>query len=158
MHYDITVNASSLLLHDFAARLAFAPSPLPASGESWGTPLRAAHPLESLLVIMAFFPATSGAPRGGELPPVAYSLYTPTRLGHSPKGAFDRAYHNMTAKAESKTYFGLDKKTGPFTWLAFKPPYLDPRSPAMAAPSAAFGPSVASFRDQNNDFMAFLIS
>lgn len=158
MYYNFKVNASSPHLQDFAACRALAPAPVSAFRKSWGMPLRTGILPEDLLVIMAFSPAAAGPPGGGELLPVAYSFNTPTRLGHSPKGVFDRAYHNMTAKAESKTYFGLDKKSGPATRLAPKPPYLHSRSPVMTVRSAIFEPSGAIPRNQINDNKALLIS
>jgi hypothetical protein len=155
MHYDFQVNVSNPLLRDFAACPALSLPPMSAGGKSWGIPLGTGLPLEYLRVIVAFSPAAS---RGGELPPVAYSFQARTRLGHSPKGAFDRAYHNMTGKAQGKTYLRLDKKSGPPTPLAPNPFPLAFRSPASTATSAVRRPSVAILRDQNNDFKAFLIS
>ena len=52
--------------------------------------------------------------QGCAFPAVAYSSGIQSRLGYSPNGGFDAAYHTTTGKSRSKTNNGLDKKSRPF--------------------------------------------
>lgn len=60
---------------------------------------------------------------GRACPAVAYSSGIQSRLGYSPNGVFDAAYHTTTGKSRSKTNNSLDKKNRGF----------------LAAPSASPG-------------------
>ena len=64
--------------------------------------------------------------QGCAFPAVAYSSGIQSRLGYSPNGAFERAYHTTTGESRSKTINGLDKKSRPF---AAAPPSAPLRLP-----------------------------
>ena len=61
--------------------------------------------------------------QGCAFPAVAYSSGIQSRLGYSPDGVFDAAYHTTTGKSRSKTNNGLDKKTRLFR---YPPPSASP--------------------------------
>ena len=97
------------------------PSTRPASAPStppprWGCP---GAPVWTCLfpgnspLPLAFPGRASRPPRSRAFPPVAYFFRAQSRLGYSPNGAFDRAYHTTTGKGGGKTNNGLDKKSGP---------------------------------------------
>jgi len=75
---------------------------------------------------------------GRAFPAMAYSSGAQSRLGYSPNGAFERAYHTTTGENRRKTNNGLDKKSRPFA--AARP----------FAPSAAPGAALARRRLRAN--------
>jgi hypothetical protein len=64
------------------------------------------------------------------VPAVAYSSDVQSRLGYSPNGALEWAYHTTTGESRSKTNNSPDKKSRPF---AAAPPSAHPASRGAAA-------------------------
>jgi hypothetical protein len=78
------------------------------------------------LTIAALSGGTFRALQERAFPAVGYSSGAQSRLGYSPNGASERAYHTTTGESRSKTINGLDKKSRPF---AAAPPSAPLRLP-----------------------------
>jgi hypothetical protein len=97
-----------------STRLASKPSIRVGPFGSTGAPAWPSFPLSTFLAIgtrQSAFRST----RRRKFQPVAYSLSPHSRLGYSPNGVLDRAYHNTTGECRSKTNNGPDKKSGLFS-------------------------------------------
>ena len=125
---DGTLNATgrSHLLPSSSTRPASAPT---ARSPRWGGPGDAVWDCrfpENGFLAIALSGGAFRALQERAFPAVAYSSRAQSRLGYSPNGAFERAYHTTTGESRSKTINGLDKKSRPF---AAAPPSAPLRLP-----------------------------
>jgi len=114
MYGTLKISGRGHLLRSSSTHPECAPSTRLPRGGCTGAPVWTCRFPGNTFLIIAFPGSAFRSFRGRAFPPVAYSSRAQSRLGYSPNGAFDRAYHTTTGKCEGKTNNGLDKKSGPF--------------------------------------------
>jgi hypothetical protein len=126
------------LLRSSSNRPASAPTFLPPRRGSSRDPDWYCRLAVNGFVAVAMSRGTSRSLQECSCPAVAYSSGIQSRLGYSPNGVFDAAYHTTTGKSRSKTNNGLDKKSRPFRCPP--PSGLPPPPPAPPNPGNGYRP------------------